>query len=80
VTFQGQEYSIAQSLDQVQGMLSVKQFFRLNRQYLINFSAVKEVEHYFDRKLFVKLVIASPDQLLIGKEKTSSFLSWLENR
>lgn len=80
MTFQEQEYSIVHSMDQIQGMLSPKQFFRLNRQYLINFSAVKEVEHYFDRKLFVKLVIPSPDKLLIGKEKTSNFLSWLENR
>lgn len=80
ITFQNQEYTLAQSLDQVQGMLSPKQFFRLNRQYLINFSAVKEVEHYFARKLFVKLVIPTPEKLLIGKEKTSGFLSWLENR
>lgn len=80
MTFQEQEYAISQSLDQVQALLSAKQFYRLNRQYLINFSAVKEVEHYFDRKLFVKLVIPSPDKLLIGKEKTSGFLSWLENR
>lgn len=80
MTFQGQEYAITQSMDQVQSLLSSKQFFRLNRQYLINFSAIKEVEHYFDRKLFVNLVIPSPDKLLIGKEKTSSFLSWLENR
>jgi DNA-binding LytR/AlgR family response regulator len=80
MTFQQQEYAITQSLDQVQELLSAKQFFRLNRQYLINFSAVKEVEHYFSRKLFVKLVIPSPDKLLIGKEKTSGFLSWLENR
>lgn len=80
MTFQEQEYTISQSLDQVQALLSAKQFYRLNRQYLINFSAVKEVEHYFDRKLFVKLIIPSPDKLLIGKEKTSGFLSWLENR
>lgn len=80
MTFQGQEYAIAQSMDQVQALLSAKQFFRLNRQYLINFTAVKEVEHYFARKLFVKLVVPSPDKLLIGKEKTSVFLSWLENR
>jgi DNA-binding LytR/AlgR family response regulator len=79
-TFQGQEYPIDQSMDQVQGLLSSKQFFRLNRQYLVNFSAIKEVEHYFARKLFVKLTVATPDKLLIGKEKTSAFLSWLENR
>ncbi len=80
MTFQQQEYAVDQSMDQLQGLLSSKQFFRLNRQYLVNFSAIKEVEHYFGRKLFVKLIIPSPEQLLIGKEKTSSFLSWLENR
>jgi two-component system response regulator LytT len=80
MTFQQQEYAISQSMDQVQNLLSSRQFFRLNRQYLINFSAIKEVEHYFGRKLFVRLVIPSPEQLLIGKEKTSAFLSWLENR
>lgn len=80
MTFQKEEYPIDQSLDQVQASLATKQWFRLNRQYLVNFSAVKEVEHYFARKLLVKLSIPSPDKLLIGKEKTSSFLEWLENR
>ncbi|WP_346315907.1 LytTR family DNA-binding domain-containing protein [Chitinophaga sp. YIM B06452] len=80
MTFQGQEYAIDQSLDQVQGLLSARQFFRLNRQYLVNFAAVKEVEHYFARKLLVKLTVPTAEKLLIGKEKTSSFLQWLENR
>jgi two-component system, LytTR family, response regulator LytT len=80
VTFQGQEYTVDQSLDQLQASLSAKQFYRLNRQYLVNFSAVKEVEHYFARKLFVKLVVPTAEKLLIGKEKTSGFLAWLENR
>lgn len=78
--FDQQEYSINQSLDQVAGLLSPAQFFRLNRQYLINFSAVKEVEHYFMRKLYVKLVIPTPDKLLVNKEKSPLFLNWLENR
>jgi two-component system response regulator LytT len=80
MTFQQQEYTIDQSMDQIQNVLSAKQFFRLNRQYLVNFSAIKEVEHYFGRKLFVKLTIPSPDKLLIGKEKASTFLNWLESR
>lgn len=78
--FDGEEYSITQSLDEVSHLLPVKQFFRLNRQYLINFKAVKEVEHYFARKLLVRLTIAAPDKLLVGKDKVTAFLSWLENR
>jgi DNA-binding LytR/AlgR family response regulator len=80
MTFQKQQYPLAQSMDQVQAMLSSRQFYRLNRQYLINFSAIKEVEHYSARKLYVKLVVDTPEKLLIGKEKTTGFLAWLENR
>ncbi|SDC17341.1 LytR/AlgR family response regulator transcription factor [Pedobacter soli] len=80
MTLKEEEYTLNQSMDTIQGQLSALQFFRLNRQYIVNFSAIKEVEHYFDRKLFVKLVIPSPEKLLIGKEKTTAFLNWLENR
>src|SRR5690606_8558364 len=80
VTFKGEEYDVNQSLDHLAGLLSSKQFFRLNRQYLINFAAVKEVEHYFGRKLFVKLTVPTAEKLLIGKDKTSLFLNWLEDR
>ncbi|MBC9914633.1 LytR/AlgR family response regulator transcription factor [Chitinophaga varians] len=80
VTFKGEEYTITQSLDQVQQQLSAKQFYRLNRQYLINFAAIREVEHYFARKLLVNLQVATPEKLLIGKEKTAVFLRWLEER
>ena len=78
--FDQQEYTINQSLDQLTSLLSPVQFFRVNRQYLVNFSAIKEVEHYFMRKLFVKLVIPTPEKLLINKEKAPVFLNWLENR
>jgi two-component system response regulator LytT len=78
--FDRQEYSINYSLDQIQNVLSSLQFFRLNRQFLINFNAVKEVEHYFSRRLLVKLVIPVSEKLIVSREKASSFFRWLENR
>jgi two-component system response regulator LytT len=78
--FDGQEFSLNQSLDQLASSVSQKQFFRVNRQFLVNFSAIKEIEHYFLRKLYVKLLIETPEKLLINKEKSTSFLSWMENR
>jgi DNA-binding LytR/AlgR family response regulator len=79
MTFQGEEYPVVQSLDQLQSSLPAKQFFRLNRQYLINFKAIKEVEHYFARKLLVKLILPTSEKLLIRKERKRTFLHWLEN-
>jgi two-component system response regulator LytT len=78
--FDKQEFSLTQSLEQVAASVSPKQFFRVNRQYLVNFKAIREVEHYFLRKLYVKLHIETPEKLLINKEKSHSFLRWMEER
>jgi DNA-binding LytR/AlgR family response regulator len=80
VCFDRQEYSVNHSLEHIQHLLSDLQFFRLNRQYLINFNAVKEVEHYFARKLLVRLPMPFAHKLTVSKEKARSFLYWLENR
>jgi DNA-binding LytR/AlgR family response regulator len=80
VCFDKQEYSVNYSLEQIQQLLSELHFYRLNRQYLINFKAIREVEHYFARKLLVKLSIPTVEKLLVSKEKATSFLRWLENR
>ena len=78
--FDKQEYVVNHSLEQIQSALPEKQFFRLNRQYLVNFNAVKEVEHYFARKLLVNLVVPVKEKLLVSREKVTSFLHWLDNR
>ncbi|WDO11587.1 LytTR family DNA-binding domain-containing protein [Flavobacterium sp. WW92] len=80
MTFDKGEYLITQSLDEVHKLLSPSQFFRINRQYLVNFSAIREAEHYFSRKLLLKLTVPTEEKLLVGKEKATAFLGWLENR
>jgi two-component system, LytTR family, response regulator LytT len=78
--FDKQEYFVNYSLEQIQNLLPEKQFFRLNRQYLINFNAIREVEHYFARKLLVNPSIPAKDKLIVSKEKVTEFLQWLDNR
>jgi len=78
--FDKQEYFVNYSLEQIQNLLPKKQFYRLNRQYLISFNAVKDVEHYFARKLLVNPVIPVKDKLIVSREKVTEFLHWLDNR
>lgn len=80
MTFDKQQFQLTQTLGQIAEQVSTKQFFRVNRQYIINFSAIKEMEHYFQRKILVKLTVETPEQLLINKEKSHSFFTWLEDR
>ena len=78
--FDKQEHFVNYSLEQIENLLPVQQFYRLNRQYLVNFNAVKEVEHYFARKLLVNTIIPTREKLTVSKEKVSHFLHWLDNR
>lgn len=80
VCFDGQEHFVNYSLEQIQQLISELQFFRLNRQYLVNIDAIKEVQHYFARKLLVKLAVPTKEELLVSRERSTTFLRWLENR
>lgn len=80
VTLEAQEFPLTQTLEKVQNQLANEDFFRLNRQYLIAFKAIKEVEHYFARKLSVQLKVPTTEKLLVGKDKATQFLTWLDKR
>jgi DNA-binding LytR/AlgR family response regulator len=80
MTFDRQEYVVNYSLEQLQQLLSAQHYFRLNRQHLINFYTIKEVEHYFARKLLVIPTVPFTEKLIVSKEKGRTFLTWLENR
>jgi two-component system response regulator LytT len=80
VTFANLEFFVNYSLEQIQHLLPGKQFFRLNRQYLVSFNVIKEVEHYFNRKLLINAILPTKEKLIVPKEKATSFLHWLDNR
>jgi len=78
VTLQGQQYTINQPLDELEEICGTS-FFRANRQFLINKASVKEVLHYSLRKLFVNLTVATNEEVMINKVKSTAFLNWLKN-
>lgn len=80
VTMDGQEYPLTQTLEEIQHQLNQHDFFRVNRQYLIAFRAIREVEHYYARKLSVHMKVPIEERLLVGKDKTTIFLKWLSER
>ena len=77
VTLQNERYSINQSLDELEEICG-NNFFRANRQFLINKAGVKEVVHYGLRKLFVTLCVETGEQVVINKVKITAFLNWLK--
>jgi DNA-binding LytR/AlgR family response regulator len=79
-TLDNKQYPIPYTLDYLEAVIDPQLFYRANRQHLLAYHAVKEVEPYFDRKLLVKLTLPGTDPVIISKAKASDFLKWLENR
>ncbi|MEN6618509.1 MAG: LytTR family DNA-binding domain-containing protein [Rikenellaceae bacterium] len=77
LTFSEKKFSVSKNLEELE-QLSGNDFFRANRQYLLNRKSIKDISHYFSRKLLVNLVVPFKYPIVVSKEKTPQFLSWLE--
>jgi DNA-binding LytR/AlgR family response regulator len=63
-------------MDKLESTFS-QNFFRANRQFLINRKAVKDAAHSFNRKITVNLIVPFKEEIQIGKLKVTEFLEWL---
>jgi two-component system response regulator LytT len=75
-TFEGVNYLINKSLDELDNTLG-DEFYRANRQFILNRNAVKDVTTFLTRKYSVNLTIPFSEQIMVSKEKMTSFLKWL---
>lgn len=80
LTKDGGNYIVPKNLEELENEVDPKLFFRVNRQHLLNFSFVKEVQHYLNRKLEVHLLIEKEEPIIISKERSTEFLSWMDSR
>jgi len=78
VTFKQEKFMVNHTLDELEDICG-PDFFRANRQFLLNKSAIKEVVHYGFRKLFVNLGVDVNGEVIINKEKSTLFLNWLKS-
>jgi two-component system, LytTR family, response regulator LytT len=76
--FNDKQYTISSTLDALEQELSTN-FYRANRQFIINKNAVKEVSQYFARKLLVLPIVHCTEPIIISKAKTTEFLNWLKS-
>lgn len=76
-TFEQKKYLINQNLDNLEK--SFPNYFRANRQFLLNRKVVKDASQYFSRKMIVNLNIPFKEQIVIGKLKVTDFIQWLTN-
>jgi len=76
-TMDRRKFFMTSSLEELESQLDADMFFRANRQYLVSRHAIDNAERFFSRKLVLKLIVDTPDTILVSKAKASEFLQWL---
>jgi len=76
ITTAGEQFVISHTLDELETICG-SQFFRANRQYLVNREIIREVSHYNARKLILHLDKVGDHEVIISKNRVSDFLDWL---
>jgi two-component system response regulator LytT len=76
LTFDKATYYPGKSLDELEDIVG-DDFFRVNRQYLVNRKAIINASSLFSRKLSLSVSIPVKESITISKEKASLFLKWL---
>ncbi|MEM9821578.1 MAG: LytTR family DNA-binding domain-containing protein [Bacteroidota bacterium] len=77
VTNQNKKFRLQESLDVIEKQLDPKLFFRTNRQFVVNRSAIKDIEFYFNGRLLLNLILGAQEKILISKAKAGKFKEWL---
>jgi len=77
-TTAGKSYALDYSLQQIQNMVSPKQFFRISRKYIVNIHAIVNVLSYSTNKLKIKLKNSQDDEMIVSREKIMEFKEWLD--
>jgi len=78
VSHQKDKFPLDHSLEEIDAMLNPKDFFRINRKYIIHLDAVKVIHPYFKGRLKLELLPETNEDIVISSEKTPSFKSWLD--
>jgi DNA-binding LytR/AlgR family response regulator len=76
-TFEGHEYPVDFSLDRLESMLDPETFFRISRQYIVNYKAIEKIAILSKSRLEL-LIKGAPEPLLVSTAKTHSFRLWID--
>jgi DNA-binding LytR/AlgR family response regulator len=76
---QSKSYGIDYSLDQLQGILDPRRFYRINRECIVNIDSIAQIHTYSSSRL--KLALKNEkenDIFIVSREKVAEFKRWID--
>ena len=78
-TATGKNYAIDHSLDKIEQLVDPRIFFRINRNCIVNYSAIRDIIAYSSSRL--KLILnnqTEKEDMLVSRERVTEFKGWMD--
>jgi len=76
-TWKDENYIVDFSMDELEQLLSPTDFFRVNRQFIVNHRSVTNIQDYFNNKLLLTLKPQASQEVVISRERAAEFKIWM---
>lgn len=78
-TFEGSGYVVDQTIAGVEGRLDPRNFFRINRKFIVNYAAIRDMVRYSNSRIKVILLPEPPENIeaIVSTERIREFKEWL---
>ncbi|MDR3218829.1 MAG: LytTR family transcriptional regulator DNA-binding domain-containing protein [Dysgonamonadaceae bacterium] len=71
-------YPLDYSLDQIEQLMDSTLFFRINRNFIVNFYAIRDILAYSTNRLKIFLSNwTEKEEIVISRERVASFKKWM---
>jgi DNA-binding LytR/AlgR family response regulator len=76
---QGKDYGIDYSLEQVEGMLDPRKFYRINRECIVYIESISYMHSYSSSRLQLTLKNQKENELfVVSRDKVTAFKKWVD--
>lgn len=78
VTTDNHRYIVDGTMDRIHAELDPRRFFRINRQFIVSFPAIRSMVPYSKSRVKVVLHPSTDDDTIVSVERSAEFKAWLD--
>lgn len=77
-TCKGKNYPVDYSLDKIETMIDGRRFFRVNRNFIVNFHFIRDVVAYSSSRLKIVVEGFAEEEIIVSRERVGDFKDWMD--
>lgn len=78
-TVDGRAFLLDMNLDALEAALEPKQFFRINRQYIVSLQGIADMKAFTKGRVLISLHPSCDEQPVVSVERAADFKKWLDD-